>query len=72
MYDNKSLNFDFPENITGHDIKLIFTEKLNLNINEWKIRLLFGGAEIKDDQMLYQHKIKDGFTIQVSKNKIIN
>jgi hypothetical protein len=32
-----------------------------------KIRLFFGGGEILDNHMLFQHNVKDDYTIQLIK-----
>ena len=42
----------------------------NIDLNKNKIRFIFAGALIKDDDMLYQHKISNGFVIQVIVNQI--
>jgi len=42
-------------------------KEINLNPGEYKIRLFFGGVEIKDDHKIYQHNMKDDFTIQIMK-----
>lgn len=39
----------------------------NYNPNKIKIRLFFGGTELKDDNEIFKYKIKDNFTVQVNK-----
>ena len=72
LYENKKLPFTLESNITGWELKQLYAEHFSTNLTEYKVRLLFGGAEIKEEQNLYGHKIKDGFTIHVVKNKIEN
>jgi hypothetical protein len=72
LYENKKIKVNLNFFMTGIDLKNIFKKNcLNGDENNYKIRLLFGGSEIKDEQTLSQHKVEDGYTIQVMKNKII-
>jgi hypothetical protein len=72
LYDNKKIKVNLNFFMTGKDLKDIFKKNcLNGDENNYKIRLLFGGSEIKDEQTLNQHKVEDGYTIQVMKNKMI-
>lgn len=70
LYENKKQTIKLPSNLQGKEIKNLFAEMNNFDASSYKIRLLFGGAEILDDQYLYQHKLHNGYTIQVIKNKI--
>jgi hypothetical protein len=36
----------------------------------YSLRLFFGGGEIADDHKLFQHNLKDDYTIQVIKRQI--
>ena len=42
-----------------------YAEKHNIDLSKNIIRLLFGGGIIKDEESLYQHKVKNGFSIQI-------
>ncbi len=57
-------------NITIRELKEKFAELDGFNINEYKIKLLFGGSELKDEHLIYQYNILDDYTIQVLKTKI--
>lgn len=70
LYDNKKVPFTLESNITGMELKQLYSDHFVVNLNQYKVRLLFGGAEIKDEQNLYGHKVKDGYTIHVVKSKI--
>jgi hypothetical protein len=72
LYANKTTHTTMPSNITGLGIKQLYADLESINIDEYKIRLLFGGGEIKDEEFLYQHKIHDDYTIQVIKNKLLS
>ena len=73
LYDNRKVKVNLSFVNTGCELKSLFKSNcLNGHENSYKIRLLFGGAEIKDEHTLSQHKIEEGYTIQVMKTKIID
>ena len=67
-YGDDKEKFTFDDDISGKEIKEEYAKrkKLNLDIYSKKIRLFFGGNEIHDDEFLYQHKLKDNYSIQVN------
>lgn len=69
-FNCKNYKVEVMENNKGIDIKKIFASKVNIDLNNYNVRLLFGGGLIKDDEFLYQHKIKNGHSIQVCVNQI--
>ena len=60
--------FIFDDDITGKEIKEEFLKRKNLDLENYfkRIRLFFGGNEIHDNEFLYQHKVKDNYSIQVN------
>jgi hypothetical protein len=70
LYENKTMSLKLPIIIKGIEIKKLYCEITHIQISDFKIRIFFGGAEIIDDQFLYQHKLQDGFTIQLIRNKL--
>jgi len=70
LYQNKKYSINLSPNTLGSEIKKKFCDLTDINISNVKIRLLFGGAEIRDEHHLRQHKISGGFTIQIMINKI--
>ena len=40
-----------------------------MNCDPGKIRMFFGGAELNDNNLIYQHDLKDGFSITVMKRQ---
>lgn len=71
MYDSKKTNINISDNIKIKDIKLQYAEHNKIDLEKIKLRLLFGGSELKDDNFLYQYKLDDGYIIQILKiNKI--
>ncbi|MCQ2816290.1 MAG: hypothetical protein MJ252_03390 [archaeon] len=59
------------EGTKGIEIMNKFAEEHKINLNTHKIRLLFGGGLIKENETLYQHKVKDGYNIQISVSPIL-
>jgi len=68
--NNIKLKEEFSNHDTGEKIKKVFIEKTNININEYKLRLIFSGTEIKDKDIIYQHKLNDEDKIIIYKIKI--
>ena len=69
LYDvslKKKTNLNISENITGAEIIKYYAQQNKIDLNRNTIRLLFGGGLIRNDETLYQHKVKDGQMIQVS------
>lgn len=70
-YDDKMYDFQLDDNLTGNDLKQAFLKKAGkYNLTDYKIRFLFGGAEIKDEDNLYQHNLKEGYKIQILVRKL--
>lgn len=70
LYQNKKTDISVDENILCGKLKLLFCERNQINQNDFKIRILFGGVEMKDENHLYQYKLQDGYTIQILQNPI--
>ena len=64
------LNEEFSNHDNGEKIKNVFVEKAEVNINEYKLKLFFSGTEIKDKDLIYQHKLKDNDKIIIFKIKV--
>ena len=54
------------ENTTGEEIIKYYANINKIDLGRNTVRLLFGGGIIRNDETLYQHKVKDGQMIQVS------
>lgn len=70
LYENKKYKTDLMAYSKGSDLKNKICDFSKINPKNYKIRLFFGGAEILDEHKVYQHNIKDGYTIQIMKTKI--
>jgi hypothetical protein len=69
IINQKNIKLKVNESEKGCDIIKKYAEKNNIDLNDNVIRLLFGGGIIKDDDTLYQHKVKNGFSIQICVSK---
>jgi len=69
--NQKQIKLKVNEAEKGESIIQKYAKAHNINLKENKIRLLFGGGIIKENETLYQHKVKDGFSIQIVVSKII-
>lgn len=69
--NQKQIKLKVNEAEKGESIIQKYAKAHNINLKENKIRLLFGGGIIKENETLYQHKVKDGFSIQIVISKII-
>lgn len=68
VYDLTKTQLHVSCSISGNDIKAKFCETRQIDPDNFKIRLLYRGAEIKEEHLLYQHKVVYGGIIQVIKN----
>ena len=67
--NQKNIKILVNENEKGRDLIKRYADKYNIDLNNNVIRLLFGGGIIKEDDSLYQHKVKNGFSIQICVTK---
>lgn len=65
LYQNDTQIFEVSPNIKGGELKRLYIEKNNIDIEKNKVKLIFSGAFIEDDQLLSQHQVKNNFIIQV-------
>ena len=69
---NENLQLKVSNLLTGEDLKEIIIKKMKISNKNFNIRLFYSGMEIKDNQFLYQHKIKKEYKIQIMKLPKIN
>ena len=53
------------ENITGEQLKHLYSTMTLKGRNISNSKLIFGGCIIKNNESLYQHKIQSGYTIHI-------
>ena len=61
--NNINLKEEFSNHDNGKKIKKVIREKEQFQENEYNLRLFFSGTEIKDDDLIYQHKLQDNQNI---------
>lgn len=67
VYENKKTNINITDNIQIKDIKQKYSEHNKMDLSKMKLRFVFGGSELKDENYLYQYNFKEGFIIQILK-----
>jgi hypothetical protein len=70
VINQKNNKMIVSECITGEEIIEKYAEEENIDLTQNKIRLLFGGGIIKENETLFQHKVKNGFSIQICITKL--
>ncbi len=65
VVNQKHNKMTVSDSITGEELIEKYAKEENIDLNKNKIRLLFGGGIIKDNETLFQHKVKSGFSIQI-------
>ena len=66
----KKKNYNVYDNTTGKELIDMYCEEENIDRDKFKFRLIFGGGIIKDNETLFQHKLKNDYVIQISKFEI--
>lgn len=65
LYLEKNLSIKVNIGITGIELKQLYAKAIDFNLDVNKSKLIFGGCLIQNNEFLYQHNIKDGFTLQI-------
>ena len=65
VVNQKQNKLNVLDNITGEELIKKYADQENIDLSKNKIRLLFGGGIIKENETLYQHKVKNGYSIQI-------
>ena len=65
IVNQKQKKLKVLDSITGEEIIQKYATEENIDLSKNKIRLLFGGGIIKENETLFQHKVKNGFGIQI-------
>ena len=71
VFNQKKIKYQVYDNMTGKELidKYCQEENLNFDRNKYNIKLIFGGGIIKDNETLFQHKVKNDYTIQICINE---
>ena len=65
LCNGKQIKLNVNQSTKVLELKEKYAEKHNIDLTKNRIRLLFGGGIIQDNESLYQHKVKNGFSIQI-------
>ena len=69
VLNQKKIKFNINDNMTGRELIDKYCEQENIDKNKYNIKLIFGGGIIRDNETLYQHKVKNDYTIQICINE---
>ena len=64
---NINVEIETTNLITEEKLKKKFRKKAKISIKQFSFRLFFAGNEIKNEHLLYQHKLDNDYKIQVMK-----
>lgn len=67
MYSTKTDVIKIKETEKVYVLKQEFMKLNELKPVKIKMRFFFGGTELKDENEIFKYKLKDGYTVQVSK-----
>ena len=70
-YNMKDYQFKVKNTSTIGEIKNVFMEYLQLDLSQYKIRAIYSGFEVKDNQTLFELNVQNEARIMLVKNKII-
>ena len=70
LAQNKNINLHATNKTLVKKIKEAFAKKMNIDLNTHKIRLLFRGQELLDENRLCYNNVEDMSKIQVMVNEI--
>ena len=66
----KKKNYNIYDTTTGKELIEMYCNEENIEKEKYNFKLIFGGGLIKDDETLFQHKVKNDYVIQICKYKI--
>jgi len=67
VYENKKIDIQLTDDFRILDIKKLYAENNSIDLTKFKLRFLYGGTELKDDNHLYQYNISEGYIVQILK-----
>ena len=67
VYENKKVDIEITDDFKIIDIKKKYAENNSVDLDKVKLRFLYGGSELNDDNFIYQYNICNGYIIQILK-----
>ena len=65
----KKKSYCISDTTTGKELIDMYCGEENIDKSKYNFKLIFGGGIIKDDETLFQHKVKNEYVIQICKFK---
>ena len=66
----KRKNYNIYDTTTGKELIEMYCNEESIEKDKYTFKLIFGGGIIKDDETLFQHKVKNDYVIQICKYEI--
>ena len=63
----KKKSYCISDTTTGKELIDMYCGEENIDKSKYNFKLIFGGGIIKDDETLFQHKVKNEYVIQICK-----
>ena len=64
-YEYGEMSIDVKETASGKEVMQMYIDEKKIDLEKKTIRLLFGGGLVKEDDMLFQHKLQSGYKVVV-------
>ena len=70
LAENRNINLSATNKTSVKKVKIVFAKKMDIDLSTHKIRLIFRGQELLDENLLYFNNIENMSKIQVMVNEI--
>ena len=70
MAENRNINLSATNKTSVKKVKIAFAKKMGIALSTHKIRLIFRGQELLDENLLYFNNIENMSKVQVMVNEI--
>ena len=70
IYKNEVYKLTVNQSVTGKELKKIYLTSLQEDFTKYRLRLIFNGCEIQDDQTIFSHGVCNDSKVQLIKNLI--
>ena len=70
LAENRNINLNASNKTSVKKVKIEFAKKMDIDLSTHKIRLIFRGQELLDENLLYYNNIENMSKVQVIVNEI--
>jgi hypothetical protein len=70
LAENRNINLNASNKTSVKKVKIEFAKKMDIDLSTHKIRLIFRGQELLDENLLYYNNIENMSKVQVMVNEI--